>query len=113
MLHHELAPLSHAVPELRAHQDQRERPDLPALDERGRLEQFVERAQPAGHDDESARVFHQADLAREEIAELDALVHVGIRRLLVRQDDVQPVARAAGLMRAAIGRLHDARARRR
>ena len=57
---------------LSAHQDDRERADLPALDERGGLEQFVQRAQAAGHDDERAGVLHEADLAREEVAELDA-----------------------------------------
>ena len=36
------------------------------------------------------------------------LVHVRVGALLVREQDVQPVARPARLVRAAVGRLHDA-----
>ena len=51
-------------------QDHREVVDLAGLDERQRLEQLVERAEPAGKDDEALRVLHEHRLAHEEVAEV-------------------------------------------
>ena len=83
--------------------------DLAGLDEGERLEQLVERPEPAGQDDEGVRVLHEHRLAGEEVAELDAEVDVGVERLLVRQLDIAPDREAATLLAAAVGRLHRAR----
>ncbi len=64
--------------------------DRARLDQRERLEQLVERAEAAGRDDERARVAHEHDLAREEVAEAQGDVEVRVERLLVRQRDVAP-----------------------
>jgi len=58
------------------------------------LEELVERAQPAGHDDERARILHQHHFSDEEVVELDAPVDIRIGALLVREDDVQAIAPA-------------------
>ena len=53
----------------RAEQHDREVPDLAGLAQRRGLEQLVERAEPAGEDDERARVADEHHLAREEVVE--------------------------------------------
>ena len=108
LLDHEQQKVAHPFPELAAQQHERKRADLAALDQRRRFEQLVQRAQAAGHDDVGARVLHQHHFADEEILELDAFIDVGIRRLLVRQEDVQAVGRPADLVSAAVGRFHRA-----
>ena len=96
------------MPEFAPEQDQRKGADLAALNERGRLEQLIERTQTAGHDDIGARVFHEHDFADEEILKLDTLIDIRVRRLLVRQDDIQAVGRPAGFVSAAVGGFHRA-----
>ena len=103
-------PLQKRCPECLANQDDGERNDLEGLDEGERLEEFVERAEAAGEDDESARVLHEHDLAHEEVAEgeFDALVRVWL--LLKRERDVQAHGSAARLDATLVGGFHDARA---
>ena len=69
-------PVEQARPVRRADQHDREVADLAGLDERERLEQLVERPEPAGQDDEAVGVLHEHRLAREEVAELDPEVDV-------------------------------------
>src|SRR6185503_2622486 len=76
--HHGLCPLTQAVPEFLAHEDQWERPNLSALNQGHGFEHFIEGAEPARHDDERAGVFHEADFAREEVTKLDARIDVRI-----------------------------------
>ena len=51
-------------------------------------------------------------LADGEIVEVEAQIrrHIGIRRLFMRQDDVEPDRLSPGLVGAAVARLHHARA---
>ena len=93
-----------------AEEHDREVADLGGLAQRGGLEQLVERAEPAGEDDERARVAHEHHLAREEVVEVEAEVDVGVLELLVRQLDVEPDRRHARVARAAVAGLHDPRA---
>ncbi len=97
-------------PVRRADQDDRKAGDLACLNQRQRLGQLVERAEPAGQHDERVRVLEQQHLAHEEVVAGDEAIEVRVRRLLERQLDVAADRSAAGVARAAIGGLHQARA---
>ncbi len=103
-------PIEESGPVRAADEDHREVPDLARLDERQRLEQLVERPESAGQDDEPVRVLDEHHLAREEVAELDAEIHVRVQALLVGQLDVAADGQAAAFTAAAVGGLHRARA---
>ena len=77
------------------------------LNESGRLEDLVQRAEPARHGDEGVRVFHQHQLSHEEVPERDPLVEIGVGLLFLRQLDVAADGVAARLLGSAVGRLHD------
>ena len=62
-------PVDHRAPVRRVEEDDREVPDLAGLDQRQRLVQLVERAEPAREDDEALRRPHEADLAGVEVVE--------------------------------------------
>ena len=83
--------IDHAVPELLAEQQDRQRPHLAGLDQRQQLEHLVERAEAAGEHRDRARAQQEVHLAQREIVELEAQVRrdVGVRQLLVRQHDVE------------------------
>ena len=85
---------------------------LVGLHEREDLEQLVARAEAAGKDHERLRQVREPELPHEEVVELEvqAVGDVRVRALLERQPDVQADRLAAGLARAAVGGLHDARA---
>src|SRR5438270_610803 len=74
--HRRLQPVEEARPVLAADQDDREAGHLAGGDEGERLEELVHRAVAAGQDDEGLRVLRENRLADEEVAELDAHVHV-------------------------------------
>jgi len=99
-------PVDHRPPELAADEDHREGPDLVGLHEHERLEEFIKRAEPARGDDERVGVADEADLAREEVVEVQREVEVVVGRLLERQLDVEPDRQRAGVLRSAVGRLH-------
>ncbi len=82
---------------------------LRGLDQGQRLEQLVERPEPAGVDHERVGVLHEHDLAGEEVAELDAEVHVRVEPLLQGQLDVAADRQAAALLAATVGGGHDPR----
>ena len=98
------------LPVVDPHQHQRKVLDLAGLDQGRGLEHLVEGAEAAGQGDEGVGVLDQHHLADEEVAELDEGVEVGVGALLVRQLDVAADRAAAGVPRAAVGRLHDPRA---
>ena len=58
------------TPVLTTHQHDREICDLPRLNQRERLEQLVERPEPARHGDERVGVLHEHQLADEEVAKV-------------------------------------------
>ena len=84
--------------------------DLPRLDERQRLEQLIHRAEPAGEDDKPFGGLHEHRLARVEVLEAQRDVAVRVAGLLVRQHDAEADGEPAAVPRAAIRRLHHARA---
>ena len=87
---HVAQPGEEAVPVGAADEHDREVLDLAGLDQRQRLEQFVQRPEAAGKDHERLGILHEHRLAREEVVELDATVDIRVERLLERQLDVQP-----------------------
>lgn len=97
-------------PELAPEQQDRPRAALAGLDQRQRLEQFVEGAEAAGEAHQRDAAHHEVHLAQREVVELEAQLRrdVRVRRLLVRQHDVQADALAAHFMGAAIAGFHDA-----
>src|SRR5918999_2405376 len=99
-------PLEQVAPVARPYEDDGEVPDLAGLDERERLEQLVEPADPAGEDHEPARVADEHDLAGEEVVELERDVELPVEVLLERQLDAKPNRQRAGVARAAVGGLH-------
>src|SRR5271157_317803 len=98
--------LAQSRPEPGADEHQGEGPDLAALDQGRGLEELVEGPKPAGQADEGAGVLDQHDLADEEVAELDHVVEVRVRPLLVWQQDVAADAPPARFPRPAVGRFH-------
>src|SRR4029079_14443497 len=84
--------------------------DGAGLHQRQRLEQLVESAKTAWEHDEALRVLHEARLAREEVAEVDAEVHELVDALLVGKLDSEPNGHAASVECSPIGGLHDSRA---
>ena len=103
-------PVNQTRPVVSAHEHEREGTNLPGLDQGRGFEELVHGAETARHDDETLRVLHEHGLAGEEVAEVDAAVDPLVHALLVRQFDTQAHGRAAGLPRAAVRRLHHARA---
>ena len=108
--HPSLEPIDQARPVGGAEEDDGHGLDLAGLDEREQLEGLVERAEAAGEADHRAGVLQEHDLAGVEVAEVEADGLVRVGRLLVGQADVQADGRAAGVERALVGGLHDARA---
>jgi len=102
-------PVDEPAPVVRAHEHDRELDDLPGLDQRERLPELVHRAEAAGEDHEPAGVADEHDLAREEVVELEGDVAVGVAALLERQLDVEADREGAGVLGAAVRRLHDPR----
>src|SRR5271157_4949752 len=98
--------LAQSRPKPGADEHQGEGPDLAALDQGRGLEELVKGPKPAGQADEGAGVLDQHDLADEEVAELDHVVKVGVRPLLVRQEDVAADAPAAPLLGPTVSRFH-------
>ena len=98
-------PLQYCDPD----QDHREVAHLAGLDEGQCLEQLVHRAEAAGQDHERIGVLDEHHLAREEVAEIDAQVHVRVLPLLVGQLDVAADRQPTALATAPVGGLHDAR----
>ena len=98
-------------PEVPAVKQYRHRIDLAGLDQRQQFEQFVERPEPARKGGERAGMQQEVHLPEREIVELHAQVrrHIFVRRLLVRQHDIQRDRFGAGVRRAAVRRLHDRR----
>ena len=98
------------LPEVAHHEHDRKSLDLAGLHEGHRLEDLVERAEPAGQHDERVRVLDEHDLADKEVAEGDPAVEILIRSLLRRQLDVAADRVASGFFGPAVRGFHDARA---
>ena len=71
-------PVQQALPEGRAHQNDRNAPSHPGLDQREHLHQFVQRAPAAGRSHEGGRVLGKGHLAREEVPEVQGHVLIGV-----------------------------------
>jgi hypothetical protein len=72
-------PVDHALPEGRVHENDRDATALAGLDQGQCLEQFVQRAEAAGHHDIGAGEAHEHVFASEKMTEglRDVLVAVG------------------------------------
>src|SRR5664280_2858778 len=105
-------PVDELLPVCTAHEDDREALHLPGLDERERLEELVQRAVAARERDERAGAHEQVHLADAEVVELEAEGRrdVRVRKLLVRELDVEAHGLGTGVPRAAVRGLHRARA---
>ncbi len=103
-------PLQQPRPELGTHQNDRQTPALPGLDQGERLEQFVHRAKAAGHDHVGRSVFHEGHLPGKEMPEPEADVLIRVGQLLGGQVDIQADAGAGAGMGTLVASLHDARA---
>jgi hypothetical protein len=68
--------LRERAPEVLSHPHEREIPDLARLDQRGRLEDLVERTEPTGQRHERVRVLYQHHPPHEEMPERDPVVEV-------------------------------------
>src|SRR6185437_8759740 len=97
-----------ARPVAAAHQHDRELGYLARLDQGQRLEQLVQRAEPAGQHDERLRVLDEHGLADEEVAELQADLDVVVEPHLGGQLYTQADRNPADAGGALVGRLHDA-----
>ena len=84
--------------------------DLPGLRQREDLEHLVEGAEAAGKNHQRLGQIGEPQLAHEEVVELEVERgrDVGIGPLLEGQQDVHADGFAAGLVRAAVGRFHNA-----
>ena len=105
---HPLQLLAQRLPKVAPEDDDGEVAHLAGLDERERLEQFVGGAEAAREHDEPGGVLRQHVLAGEEVAEVDANVEVGVRRLFERQLNRATDARGVGVAGAAVGTFHHA-----
>lgn len=102
--------VDHRGPEVTPHQDDRKINNLPGLDERRDLEEFIEGPETARHDHERIRVLDQHHLADEEVVEGDFQVQVRIRGLFMGEFDRGGDRAATGFLRAPVRGFHDARA---
>ena len=84
---------------------------LVGLHERQHLEQLVARAEAAWKNHERFREVREPELAHEEVVKLEMqpFSDVRIGFLLERQANIEPDGLPACLVRAAVGRFHDAR----
>ena len=99
-----------AAPKRFADQDHRDWLDLSRLNQRQNLEQFVECAVSPGKRDQRFRAQQQMQLAQSEIVKAEAQIggDIGVRKLLVRQFDIQPDRLGADIEGAAVRGLHQA-----
>jgi anti-anti-sigma factor len=102
-------PAEHRIPVRAAEKDDREVPDLASLDQRERLEELIERPEPAREDDESLGRLHEHRLAGIEVVKRVRDIQERVRRLFVRELDVEADREAAGLLCSAVRRLHQPR----
>ena len=78
------------------------------LQERERLEEFIQRPESPRVDDEPLGGFDHHHLACIEVLKVEFQIHVGVHVLLVRKDDVEADRDATFLAAAAVGGLHHA-----
>src|SRR5581483_9605344 len=81
-------PIQHLLPVFGSEKHDRKVVNLARLDQRECFEQFVERAETTGEDDEGVAIYDEHHLAHKKVFELQRQRQVLIRFLLVRQFDV-------------------------
>src|SRR6266850_8539942 len=69
-------PFQQALPVVASDKNHGKRFDFARLDQRNRLEEFVERSESAGQNQECDRVLHKHDFSNEEISEVEKFVRV-------------------------------------
>ena len=80
-----------------------------SLDERRRLEDFVQCSEAAGQGDEGVGVLHEHQFADEEVPEGHPAIEEGVGFLFLRQLDVAADGVTADFFCTAVGGLHNAR----
>src|SRR5262245_21698233 len=103
--------IERAVPILAAVKDNRDRLHAVDLTQGEHFEQFVERAEAAGKKDQPLSPQQEVHLANREIAKAETQLgrDVPIRKLRLRQADVQTDGLGLSVVSAAVSRLHDSR----
>src|SRR2546423_14540853 len=76
-------PLPQPLPVIPAKKDQRKARNALGLFQGDDLEEFIERAESTGHEDEAHAVFYETDFAREKIVKMDRDVGVAIALLFM------------------------------
>src|SRR5699024_3293518 len=103
-------PVQQRGPVVDADEHDGETGDLARLGEGDRLEDLVESAEAPRQHEEALAVLDEHRLAREEVAEVDAEVDVGIQPRLEGEFDAQADGGPAGLTGTLVRGLHGARA---
>src|SRR5271157_1976473 len=98
----------HWSPVIASHRDDREPIDLASRHQVSDLEDLVEGAVAARHQDKGAGVLHELHLSRKGRVELYPAVEVEVHLLLTGKGDGATDREAAGFLGTSIGRLHDA-----
>src|SRR5579875_4089538 len=96
-----------AVPEGAAVEDEGKACKMACLHGAQRLEEFVQRAKPAGKDDKGRGGGQKGRLARRELREGDGDIQIGVWPFLACEPDGQTDGARAAFTRPAIGRFHD------
>ena len=104
-------PVNDPFPELAAKHQKRHSLHTPGLDQRQRLKQLVHGAKSARKNCNGGGAHQKVHFPDPEVMKIKRQIgrHIFIRRLLVRQDDVEPDRDTARIVGAAISSLHHAR----
>lgn len=97
------------APEGFAEKDQRQAGHAAGLDQGQAFEKFVERAETAGKNGDGLGTQHEMHLPDRKVVKIEAQLrgNIGVRGLLVRQDDVEADRRRPLLRSATVSRFHD------
>ena len=103
-----MAPVDHRLPPAAPEQQERDRLHPLGLDQRQAFKHLIQRAKAAGKDAHRRRAHQEMHLANGKVVKVERQVRrdILVRRLLMRQNDVEPNRLAPRLGRTTIARLH-------
>ena len=81
--------------------------DLFCLDQGHRFKEFVEGAEPSGHNDKPVGVLEEQYFADKEVPDIDRAIEIGVGVLFERKFDIDADASTADILGAAVGGFHD------
>src|SRR3989338_4809401 len=104
-------PVDHLVPPLPSEQHERDFLHPARLHQGQAFEHLIHRAKAARKDADRPRPHQEVHLADREVVKVEGQIRrdIGVRRLFMRQHDVQPDGLAACIRRPAVARLHHPR----